>query len=68
MHSFKMACDVFAAKSQALTGQLIIGFAVALRKKFFHFAHWIIFSSSILLTGTNDSQQERYNISTAQVG
>ena len=29
-----MEFDVFAAKSQALTGQLIIGFAVALHKEF----------------------------------
>ena len=28
----------------------------------------MIFLSSILLTGTNDSQQERYNISTVQDG
>ena len=32
-----MAFDVFAAKSQALTGQLIIGFAVALHKEFVAF-------------------------------
>ena len=38
MYSFIMAFDVFAAKSQALTGQLIIGFAVALHEEFVAFS------------------------------
>ena len=38
MYSFIMAFDVFAANNQALTGKLVIGFAVALHKEFAAFS------------------------------